>query len=105
MQDTPSITLPMVVCPHTTTISYDGATNCSLCGAYMQASPVSHQMKAFKLPKGIRTKLEVSPLLIYENMLKNEKEPPIASPVYTKVHHSSDTKITRGLPLLTRRKA
>jgi hypothetical protein len=94
LQDTPSITLPMAVCPHTTTISYDGATNCSLCGAYMQASPISRQMKAFKLPKGIRNRLEVSPLLIYENMVKNEKEPPLASPVYIKVFQSSDQKIT-----------
>jgi hypothetical protein len=51
-------------------------------------------MKAFKLPKGIRNRLEVSPLLIYENMVKNEKEPPLASPVYIKVFQSSDQKIT-----------
>jgi uncharacterized Fe-S cluster-containing radical SAM superfamily protein len=87
-------TLPIAACTHAATITYNGISNCSLCGAYMQQSPLSKQIRAFKLPKGVKNRLEISPSLIYESMIKQEKEPPLSTPVYLKVLPLSDTKIT-----------
>ena len=85
MHDTPIITHLQPACQHPSTITYLNLQNCAHCGSFIFQSPTSNTIRSFKLPRGVKTRLEISPSLIYDSMLKSEKEGNNPNPAYIKV--------------------